>query len=253
MEPIKETGKGEGLETVFNKQELQILQGVSYDRLPERVVISPMSLRACTEVWDAYITTPPPEKFSKAHSRMFKHYTRLAAEGDRDATAHLQKNLEPAKSRYEFGKQIYSVRGKVIEGVIHMGNKGWITLRKRADGIDDRNSVVHVHNHLANHTFSIPDIVSSIGRRKDTPDRCFYFVVGPSKLHLIFPTLETPYIEGEELREKLKVEKTPEYDRALNDGVGFDKAQTILIKEKSRSYKFGFYIGNKDGMLDRVS
>lgn len=229
----------------LTSDEIGILQGLEYGSLKEELVISSQVLKACLNVWN---TNPIKKGLSSSESarRLRNHFVELAKNGDDNARRHMA-HLEKYEyeSVVELGQQFYLDGSDVIVGVIHQGKINYILLRDELDDINDDKSIVQIHRHLDDKPQSFDDIIGITADKEGIPEKCMYYVVGPNKLHMMFPTLNTPRIRLEDLRPQIEI-YVQRYiaDRSMEF--------TEIIREISNDYSLGYYSSAKQARLIRI-
>jgi len=225
--------------------ETKAIQGLEYSQLPNIFRISSRTLYACIKISNSRSNKIGPGR-NEAAKRVRDYFSSLDKSGDLGARPFV-KNVEKFKREVvtvEFGQQFYLDGASIIMGREHEGSWNSIILRNKLDGIPDNMSVVSIHKHPNNYPHSLDDIVCILADMETVPRRCLYIVVGPDKLHLLFPNTETPRVELAEVRLQIK-----EFaQKWINDK---SLEYPDLVKEIAAKYRLGYYSSGKSLVLNK--
>jgi hypothetical protein len=75
------------------------------------------------------------------------------------------------------------------------------------DGIPDNKAVINVHTHPEDTCFSREDFAIMLEALPEVPRRCIKTVITPNFVYLTFPTVESPRLENEAMRNYLNIPK----------------------------------------------
>lgn len=226
--------------------EIGVIHGIHYNSLGETFAISPRVLGACIDVWNTQGIRRGPTR-SEAVARARSHFSKLADQGDETARKIIA-NLEGFENEpiiIETGCQFYLDGPEVIAGRIHHGEVNTIVLRNSLDGIADNRSIVQIHKHPDNEPQSFTDIIGILAKLENVPERCMYHVVGPDEIHTMFPTLDTPRVELEDIKAQI----SEHAQRWVKDP---QLKFTDSTKEIAQQYRLGYYSSRKVAELTRV-
>lgn len=233
-----------------------LFEGVAYDELPESFTISETVLESCLQVWNTFSTSDFSPTYYAARERARAYYLKRLEEGDDDdgnARQHLAHLDRTEKYEIEFGLQIYLVDGKAIKGKIHKGAKKSIFLRNKLDQIPDEQSIVNIHNHPHDLTFSLQDITTVIADVESVPQRCLYLVVTSSHLYLIFPTTDSVRVPLEAARKLVEDAEEEMWEIAGLESEDRAATQIAFISKACKKASLGFYQTGRDETLTRVT
>jgi len=222
------------------------LSGLPYSRLPDTFSISTRIYKACLSIWDMKGSQKSPSR-TDAAERAKQYFSRLTVTDPESARKFLGNitMFEKEVVVTEFGQQFYLDKENVIAGKIHEGKVNSLLLRNDLDGIPDSKSIAAIHKHPNDLPQSFSDLEGILSDMPGIPQRCLYFIIGPRKLHLMFPTLDTPRLRLEEVRahmgtqkEKWIAEESLEYEE--------------LIKQVAQTFSLGFYTSLRTQKLSRI-
>lgn len=140
----------------------------------------------------------------------------------------------------------------MIVGNIHQGKSRTIDLRQQLDGIPDENSVVQIHNHPDDMTFSERDLMGAFANNHKIPSRCVYIAIGPTKFSVMFPTIETPRPEVADLYDHLKRNFDEKYRITELPKDEQLESQIRLISEITKNFQLGYFYGDRDKIIKRT-
>lgn len=228
--------------------EMEALSGIDYHSLPEIFSVNPRIDKACENVWNS----KPSRGVSQGEAvrRAREHFLKKQEPDLRElAESHLKalQDIEGKPATTEFGQQFYRLGNEVVVGRIHEGKRNSVLLRNRLDGIHDSKSIVHIHKHPNDLPQSFDDLMGILVDDDRIPKKCLYYIVGPSKLHLMFPTNDSPMTEIDNLRSEFDAHK----NRYIRDT---SLEYSNFAAELARDYKLGFYSSPRgDNSLDRIT
>lgn len=231
-----------------------LFEGVPYDELPESFTISETVLESCLDVWNTFSTSDFSPMYYSARERARAFYLKRLGEGGEEqdnARQHLAHLDREEKYETEYGLQMYLVDNKIIKGRVHRGKRKSILLRNKLDQIPDEQSVVNIHNHPNDLTFSLQDIITVIADVENVPHRCLYLVVTSAHLYLIFPTINTVRVDLEVLRKQLEEANEDMWEVAGLEGEARAEAQLKYVSAACKKSYLGFYYSQKDKVLRR--
>jgi hypothetical protein len=106
---------------------------------------------------------------------------------------------------------------------------------------------VNIHKHPVDIPQSFGDLIGMLADDEIVPKKCLYYVVGPSKLYLMFPTNNSLFAELENLRLEFDLHK----DRYIKD-TSLDYSN--FAADLAREYRLGFYSSPRgDNSLSRIT
>ena len=240
--------------SVFSEDEQNAISGLKYLNLPPEFKLSPFVLKSVDQVWDSF-DNYEPIKESAAHDRATKYFADKAAQGDEEAIQWLNRRnsyWSEVKKDTEFGRQIYRLGNEIVVGNVHKGMKRSIDLRQELDGIPDDKSIVQIHNHPNDMTFSEKDLMGAFANIPKIPKHCIYIATGPTKISVMFPTIETPRPEVEMLYNQLKRDFDEKYhvtELPLDEQLS---AQLRLITEIASNFRLAYFYGDRNGTLNKM-
>lgn len=240
--------------SVLSEDEQKALSGISYSNVPTEFHMSHLVASSVIQVWSAFDNFEPKME-SAAHQRASMYFTERAAKGDEEAIRWLNRRdsyWREVKKDTEFGRQIYLLGNEIVVGNIHKGTKRSINLRQELDGIPDDKSIIEIHNHPNDMTFSEKDLMGAFANSPKIPNRCIYVAVGPTKISIMYPTIETPRPEVEILYEQLKRDFDEKYhvtELPLEEQLSI---QLRLITDIASNFRIAYFYGDRNGTIYKM-
>lgn len=218
-------------EASLTKDERTALSGIEYRALPSLFYVNSRIITSCNNVQEKKVVKHLDRTEAVRRAlEFFEH----PGKADPSAINHIKAAESTRPSKTEFGQQYYRLGNEIVMGAIHKGRTGAIALRRKLDDIPDERSIIHIHNHYDDMPQSFGDLLTILADEDNIPSRCLYFAVGPNTTHLMFPTINSPRVQTDQLRSQLSPYKHRFYR---------DKTLTFsdIAKEMAEKYKLGFY------------
>ena len=238
---------------VLTHDEQSVINGASYDSIPDKFQISSIVRSASLQVWDAF-ESHSPIKESEAIRRASAYFEQLLSSGNEmereEARKYFNQRLE-AKKETEYGRLIYRRNSDILIGQVQKGNRRSIIIENEYAGKSDISKIIEIHNHVDDMTFSERDVINTIVEDDIVPLSFIKLVVGPTRLHLLFPTIDTPRQNLFELYNEFKKDFSERYRIVDLPKDEYMEAQKNLVSEAARKYKLGFYSSEKTSDLIR--
>lgn len=137
-----------------------------------------------------------------------------------------------------FRTNLIMVQNQINHGKVHSNFSNYISFlqapkRTNLDGIDDKQAVVHSHNHDSGNPFTREDIIFLSLNDEITPNFCLYYAVLPGTVLLAFPTKQTPRANRDQLKAELEIPISDEGEANLETHL----IEKLDLENKSTSVK----------------
>lgn len=239
---------------VLSSDEIGVIEGIQYERLPATFSLSNTVFEACTDVYTAF-ERYEPRRQSKAKQNLATYLKSVEATTDhydRDFIERSNESWLDVQKDQEFGLQFYRSDEDLVKGRVHTGERKSILLRNTLDGIADNKSVVQIHSHPNDRSQSVADIRTIVIDANSVPKKCLYSVVTANFLHVMFPTQETVRYSFDEFNDIIEQRFNPSYEEILSATSDYEMARSLLIRSAAEYFRLGYYSGPKGLILPRV-
>ncbi len=235
---------------VLSKDEQRLIEGIKWNDLPNSIVMSQISQAACAAVWQKYQvdTARGLNRFAEAQRRL-NNYLQSKMETDEPSVVLFRNRAEAYHfdlSTLEYVQRFY--RDKDLEtiliGKVQGGLHGRVVWKEINDGMPANRAILVVHNHGNDTNFSDGDLAKILSNDSNTPEYCLWYLIGPERVHLLVPTIDTYRSDEFKICGEFKKIFEEEYGKDLILEKLVPATNDFVLKMASK-HRFGYYEGRK--------
>ncbi len=159
--------------TDINQVTRSMIEGPSYNELPEEFMLEPKIARMLEEVRLAMEQRRPVSRLAEAREKFQAYY----GPNPQAAQDSLQTRPMPQDKvkYYEFSQKAYLNADQVNYGEVVMGEPRSVSIKHKTD-VNGKKAIADVHSHPTTSPFSRNDIAAILGTRENSPEKCMYLV-----------------------------------------------------------------------------